>query len=507
MNPVLTSAQLREADACTISHEPIASIDLMERAANRCVAWVEMHFPLSAQPEFAVVCGPGNNGGDGLAIARLLFRSGHNVRAILCPGPKGLSPDAETNRQRLAITSVRLITVEMGSSLPVISGKEVVIDALFGTGLDRKLEGAYRELVMALNTLPNEVISIDMPSGLFAEDNQRNDPQAIVRADTVLTFETLKLALLLPENEAYVGNVEVLPIGLDVNFLASLATNYQMIEAVDVASYFRPRTRFAHKGHFGHALLISGSAGKAGAAVLAARACARSGVGLITVHLPADIQPVLHVSLPEAMVSSDGSNDHISSFPDLTRCTAIGIGPGIGTADDTGRLLKRLITEVGSPMVVDADALNLLAENRTWLAFLPPNSILTPHPTEFDRLTEKSNSGFERLGRARDFAIKFGVVLVLKGAHTAICAPNGKVFFNSTGNPGMAKGGSGDALTGIITGLLAQGLAPLRAAIAGVFVHGLAGDLAAAELGMDGMLPSDLIDRIPFALKKIRGSN
>lgn len=506
MIPILTAEQIRKADAYSIANEPISSIDLMERAAQACTDRLTRLFPLATQPAFVVLCGPGNNGGDGMAIARLLFGAGHAVRVIACPGERPFSPDAAANRARLTKLALEVVELQVGSPLSGIRENEVVVDALFGTGLDRPLTGWNKDLVVALNSLPNVVVSVDMPSGLFAEDNSANDTKAIVQADVVLTFEVPKLALLLPENAPYVREWERLPIGLDSAFIHGSGSKDLLVEADDVHQLMPDRPRAGHKGTFGHALIAAGSSGKCGAAILAAHACARSGVGLITAQLPLDLQPAMHVALPEVMALVDVFDKRASGLGPHG-FSAIGIGPGIGTDDDASRMLKRIVQDAPAPLVLDADALNILSENRTWLAFLPKGSILTPHPKEFDRLTDTSATGFERLAKARSFAVRFGIVLVLKGAHTAVCSPDGTVYFNPTGNPGMAKGGSGDALTGIITGLRAQGLEPTSAAVLGVYAHGLAGDLAAKELGMDGMLPSDLIAHLPLAWSGIRASS
>ena len=501
MIPVLSAEQARRVDAHTIEHMPIASVDLMERAARACTDWLLGHVP-PAQRAFLVLVGCGNNGGDGMAIARMLAATGARVRVVLCHYRDTLSEDARINLDRLRATSVQVVDAEDGSVLDDPPQHEVVIDALLGTGLDRPVSGWLKQVVMRVNQWPNGTIAIDLPSGLFAGDNATNDPQAVVWADHVLTFEVPKPALLLPENGPFVGQWHVLPIGLDKAFIHDLGLTDLLVEREDARELMPDRPRTAHKGSFGHALLIAGSPGKVGAAILAARACARSGAGLISVHLDPDLQGVIHAGLPEAMTVKDP----FAKAGDAARFDAIGIGPGLGTSDDAARLVKRMVQDAPAPLVLDADALNILSQNRTWLAFLPKHSILTPHPKEFDRLTEKSASGAERSAKARAFAVRFGVVLVLKGANTAICAPDGLVYFNPTGNAGMAKGGSGDALTGIITGLLAQGLKPLSAAVLGVYAHGLAGDLAADELGMDGMTPSDLIARLPLAWRTIRAS-
>lgn len=504
MIPVLNARQTRETDAHTISHEPVASINLMERAARAACQWLIDRY--SVRTSFRVLAGCGNNGGDGLAMARLLADEGARVRVNLFRHRPELSPDARVNLDRLAGTSVEMLDVPVGSIPVPPPDDEVVIDALLGIGTDRPLDGWLKDVVISVNGWRNEVVSIDMPSGLMAEDNAMNDPRAIVCADHVLTFEVPKLALLLPENGPFVGAWHCLPIGLDRAFMDGLGAKDLLIGSSDARELMPERPRAGHKGTFGHALLVAGSAGKAGAAVLAARACARSGVGLITVRLPVDLQAVMHVALPEAMTIDDPFEKR-SLSGGRSRYSAIGIGPGIGTGDEAAVMLKRLVQEAHAPLVLDADALNILSENRTWLAFLPKRTILTPHPREFDRLTERSATGFERLAKARAFAVRFGSVVVLKGANTAVCSPDGKVYFNPSGNAGMAKGGSGDALTGIITGLLAQGMEPVSAAVLGVFAHGLAGDLTAERSGMDGMLPGDLIDDLPLAWKRIRASS
>ena len=505
MIPVLNAEQVRKADTHAIAHEPIASIDLMERAARACVEWLNAYHRTGAVG-YLVLAGCGNNGGDGLAIARMLVEAGARVRVLLCRYKPELSADAQTNLGRLAGTSVELVHLEVGSILPSPLDNEEVIDALLGTGLDRPITGWLKDIVLEVNRWKNDVVSIDMPSGLFAEDNAANDPKAIVQAEHVITFEVPKLALLLPENGLFVGQWHLLPIGLDHAVIHGLGSKDLLVEQQDVRELMPERPRVGHKGTFGHALLVAGSTGKVGAAILAVRACARSGCGLITAQLSVDLQSTMHAALPEAMTVTDAFDKRASS-QGAARFSAIGIGPGIGTDEDAARMLKRMVQEAPAPLVLDADALNILGENPTWLAFLPKRTILTPHPKEFDRLTEKSATGHERLTKARSFAMRFGVVVVLKGAHTATCSPDGTVYFNPTGNPGMAKGGSGDALTGVITGLLAQGLEPVSAAVLGVYAHGSAGDLAATEIGMDGMLPSDLIDHLPLAWSKIRASS
>lgn len=505
MVPVLSAAQLRQADAYTIANEPISSILLMERAAFHCTQRLMEAFPKDA--EVVVLAGMGNNGGDGLAIARLLHGYGRPVRVIVLTHKTERSPDLQQNIVCAQEVGLPIEFLDEGAALPEFPSGATVIDAILGTGLQRPIAGWLKEIVRTVNQRPNTVLAIDLPSGLFAEDNSSNDPEAIIHAERTYTLEVPKLALLMPENERFAGHWDVVPIGLDRAFIAGLKPEGVILEVGDIAAMMPARTHFSHKGDHGHAWLLAGGEGKMGAAILAAKACSRTGTGLVTLHVPHGKDTIVHVAIPEAMVSLDGSATHLSALPECNKASAIGIGPGIGTDPETANTVKRLIQDAPAPLVIDADALNILAENKTWLAFLPPGTILTPHPKEFDRLAGRASNAFARLQTAKALAIKLKVVLVLKGAYTAILSPDGSVFFNSTGNPGMAKGGSGDALTGIITGLRAQGLDPLSAALVGVYAHGLAGDLAARELGMDGMVPSDLIEHLPEAWKALRLEN
>jgi len=503
MVPVLTARQVREADAHTIAHEPVASIDLMERASKACCERVQALYPSG---RVMVIAGPGNNGGDGLAIARLLHQAGREVEVIRA-ALGAPSPDNATNLERLRSLAVPVNEVVAVQDLPPLGTGTVLVDALFGTGLSRPLAGGAKDLVQALNASGLPIVSIDLPSGLFAEDNGSNDAAAIVRATVTLTFEVPKLALLLRDNAPYFGRMEVLPIGLDAGFIRSQPCRIGVMQPQDLESFLRPRMAVGHKGDFGHALLIAGSKGMLGAAVLAASAAVRSGCGLVTTHVPNDETDLLHAAVPESLVSLDADPDRTTALPKLDRATAVGIGPGLGTDARTAPVLKVLIQEARVPLVLDADALNILAEHRTWLAYLPQDSILTPHPKEFDRLFGASSSSYERLMKARDMAVKHGLCIVLKGAPSATCDRSGQIVFNETGNAGMAKGGSGDVLTGLITGLRAQGYSAQASCWLGNHLHGLAGDLVAERLGMDGMTPMDLAKELPYAWQRVRSND
>lgn len=501
---ILAIDKIREADAYTILHEPILSIDLMERAARACCGWIANRF--TTDEMIHIFCGPGNNGGDGLAIARLLIHEGYSVNVYHLKLSGQFSADFEINLSRLEnATGVNLNLLAEGDALPGFNDSDIVIDALFGSGLTRPADGLTAEIIRHLNASKATVVSIDIPSGLFADASSIHARSAIVQADYTLCFQMPKLGFMFAENALFTGEWHILPIGLHPDFLDRAETKNFFITRREVSKIMVPRPSFAHKGNFGHALLIAGSSGKMGAAVLAARACLRSGAGLLTAHIPTEGITIMTVAVPECMTRPDPADTIFSTPGDLTPFNVIATGPGIGTDELTRKALKHLIQEARLPMVLDADALNILSQNKTWLAFLPKNSILTPHPKEFERLAGKSNDDFERLEEARRFAVKFSVFLILKGMHTAICCPDGKCYFNSTGNPGMATGGSGDVLTGILLGLLARGYPPKESTLLGVYLHGFAGDMAALALGQESMMAGDITNFLSEAFLSLAG--
>ncbi|MBK8497604.1 MAG: NAD(P)H-hydrate dehydratase [Flavobacteriales bacterium] len=509
MIPVLGPSAIREADARTIANEPIRSWALMERAAGQCAERIRARYQAgrfgpSDRVQFLVVAGPGNNGGDGLAIARMLRQAGLSVRVLLVRYGESATEDNTTNEQKALTAGVSVADLSEAEHRFEVLQNEVVIDALLGTGLSKPVHGWVSEVIERMNNSGRPIIAIDLPSGLHADGDDLGG--SMVNATLTLSFQVPKLAFFLADKAQGVGEWEILPIGLDPEFLASMPTDYRLIEEADIQALFRPRERFAHKGSFGHALLVAGSKGRMGAATMAVRAALRSGVGLVTAHVPGCGLELLQSAAPEAMCSVDAQEDRITALPDVGPYSAIGIGPGVGTDDRTGLVIKNLIQTTSTPCVIDADGLNTLSENPTWLAFLSAGTILTPHPKELDRLLAKpAESSKDRLVAARELAMRSRCHVVLKGAYSAICDPSGQVFFNPTGNPGMAKGGSGDALTGVLTALLAQGYPSLEACLMGVYAHGLAGDLAAETKGMDGMTVTDLIEALPGAWKRLRG--
>jgi ADP-dependent NAD(P)H-hydrate dehydratase / NAD(P)H-hydrate epimerase len=498
---IFSAAQIRAWDEYTMQHEPIASIDLMERAAVSCLAWLERSGYIGRS--FSIYCGKGNNGGDGLALARLLSGLDCTVSVnILEFGHIG-TDDFQANLERLHSTPVEVRFVQGPEHFHPVSPEDVLIDAILGSGLNRKLEGVTALLVEHLNKSGNEMISIDIPSGLFVSSSSRGN--TIVRADHTLSFQVYKPAFLMPENEPWVGEVHILDIGLHPDFLRDVVTDTELVDPSIIGAIFKPRKSFAHKGNFGHALLVAGSFGKIGAAVLSGRACLRTGAGLLTILTPGCGYGILQTTIPEAMILTDPDEKLHTALPSdgTGKYSVVGVGPGIGTEEQTIVFLRDLLQQYRKPMVVDADALNILGAHPDLMEMLPPYSILTPHPKEFERLFGPSADDYVRLDKAHEAAKKHQVIIVLKGHYTYVAMPGGKGYFNSTGNPGMAKGGSGDTLTGILTALLGQAYSPGEAAIFGVYLHGLAGDLAAADGSQESMLPSDLTDHLGKAFQAI----
>jgi ADP-dependent NAD(P)H-hydrate dehydratase / NAD(P)H-hydrate epimerase len=497
------SDQIRQIDEYTIKNEPVTSVDLMERAAGQLFNWITARFGRSVR--FVIFTGPGNNGGDGLALARMLALNRYVVEVHNIVFTDKTSVDFEINRRRLETeTTVQVNSVTSIDKFPVIFPGDIIVDAILGSGLTRPVEGLPCEVIKQINLLDATVVAIDIPSGLFGEDNSKNSTENIVSADFTLSFQFPKLSFMFAENAMFVGEWIVLPIGLNEDAINNTISPYSLLENVDVASLIKTRNKFDHKGTYGHGLLISGSYGKMGAAVLGAGAALRTGIGLITCHIPSCGSVVLQCSLPEAMTKADKSEKIVSEIGSTDLYTAIGIGPGLGTEPETQKMLFDLLSECKKPIIIDADALNILSLNKGWLSMLPEGTILTPHPKEFERLAGKTENGFARLNRQIAFSQEHKCIVVLKGAHTSITSSDGKVLFNSTGNQGMATGGSGDVLTGIILSLLAQGYTPENAAVFGVYLHGFAGDLAAYELCYESIIASDIIKYLSKAFNKIR---
>jgi len=501
---IYSAKETREFDAYTIENEPITSVGLMNRAAQVFSDWFVETYPNTTTP-LVIFCGTGNNGGDGVAVARLLHWLGFGTKVVVCDFAAQHSADFDAQIALLPQhENVEVVWLKSAQALPDIDSKAIVVDALFGSGLNRPLDGEWVQVVEFLNQLPNKLLAIDLPSGLFADAHTPGN--VVVHANQTFSFERPKLAFFFPENAARVGEWSFRSIGLQLGFEQKTSSIYHFLSKNDALSHYRPRLKFEHKGTFGHALLIVGSFGKMGAAVLAAKACLRAGAGLLTVHAPRSGNIILQMAVPEAMVSADHRAKYWAEVPDLQAYSSIGVGPGIGKEPETADALQALLRTNTRPMVIDADALNLLSENPLWWNYLPKNSILTPHPKEFERLFGKSENDFQRNDLQRKMAEKHGVFILLKGSNTAIACPDGECWFNSTGNPGMATGGSGDVLTGILTGLLAQGYPPKATALLGAYLHGSAGDFAALKLGQEAMIAGDLPEYLGAAWLELKNA-
>ena len=499
---IFTSAQIHELDKYTIDNEPIASTDLMERAANAITKaiideWTE-YTPI------VVFAGPGNNGGDALAVSRLLAERGYEVHTYLFNIHNKLSVDCQTNKKRLEecskIKSFTEITVNFDP--PQLTENTLVIDGLFGSGINKPLSGGFASLVKYINQSPCKVVSIDVPSGLMCEDNTFNIRSNIIRANMTLTLQQKKLAMMLPDNQLYIGKLKVLDIMLSHEYIENTDSKYYITEEKDIRGMLRPRYDFAHKGNMGTALIVAGSYGMAGAAILATKACLRSGIGKVCVRTPKLNYQIMQISVPEAVLVMDNDEKVFSESTDANDYEAVAIGPGLGQAENTAVAMMAQLKRTQCPIVADADALNILSSHQAWMQQLPRHIIMTPHLKEMDRLIGNAcNGDYERLTKACEMAARHEAYIIMKGHHTAICTPEGRVFFNDTGNSGMATAGSGDVLTGIITGLLGRGYSEQEACILGVYLHGLAGDIAARELGKESLIASDIIDYLPKAFK------
>ncbi|WP_321330701.1 NAD(P)H-hydrate dehydratase [uncultured Bacteroides sp.] len=500
---IFPGSSIRKLDAYTIEHEPIASIDLMERAARTLTTAITERW--SDQIPVTVFAGPGNNGGDALAVARMLSEKGYKVEVYLFNTQGKISPDCQTNKELVGMMNeVSFTEVTSQFTPPLLTEKHVVVDGLFGSGLNKPLSGGFAAVVKYINASPATIVAIDMPSGLMSEENTFNIRANIIRADYTFSLQFPKLAFLFSENEELVGEWSLLNIGISNEAIVQTESDYSLLEEEEIKELIKPRKKFAHKGNFGHALLIAGSYGMAGASILASRACLRSGAGLLTVHAPTRNNDILQTTVPEAILETNGSEDYFDVPTDTDNYQAVGIGPGLGKHSETRAALLEQLTSCQIPMVIDADALNLLAEDRYALSTIPKGSILTPHPKELERLVGKCQDSYERLRKACELAQTAKVHIVLKGAYSTIITPQGKCYFNPTGNPGMATAGSGDVLTGIILALLAQGYAAEDAAKIGTYAHGMAGDFAKEKYGMTALTAGDIIEFLPTTWKKLK---
>ncbi|WP_276132045.1 NAD(P)H-hydrate dehydratase [Polluticoccus soli] len=498
---IFSALQIRACDAYTIHATGITSRDLMERAAGKCVEWLMANFEKEAL--FVVLCGTGNNGGDGLVITRMLNRLGYGAKAFLLQFSEELSTDCKANLERLQNIDSSLVDIlQPETFITDIPANIVIVDAILGTGLNRQAEGWIASFIGHINDRPNRKVSIDIPSGMPA-DNVPGEGAAIIKADDTLSFQFYKRAFLHPETGTYAGNVHILDIGLHETFISSTHSNYQTIDEADVRAIYKPRLPFSHKGTFGTALLIGGSYGMMGAISLATKAAGRAGAGKVRSLVPECGYSVIQTLVPEAMCGTKGEK-YITRIADWENADAIGIGPGIGTKEETIKAFANFLEACKQPVVIDADGLNILAKQPELLHKIPAGSVLTPHPGEFERLFGKTANSMLRLEHARTQAMKFNITIVLKDRYTAVISSEGECRYNITGNAGLATAGSGDVLTGIITGLISQKYDPHSAAVLGVYLHGLAGESASQIHSEEAMVAGDVIDALGKAFQTIR---
>ncbi|MFZ9045019.1 MAG: NAD(P)H-hydrate dehydratase [Cyclobacteriaceae bacterium] len=498
MIPILSAQQIRAADQHTIQHEPIPSVELMERAS---VAFVkELLKRVTIQGSVYIFCGVGNNGGDGLAIARLLKARKIVVYTYAIGSLEKASLDFTTNYRRI---EDQVEWLESSSDLPKMGSQDLIIDALFGSGLSRPLEGLVREVIHQLNTISVRKVSVDIASGLYADQIPEKD-SVIFQPDITISFQVPKWSFFQPSLSQYVGDFFLVDVGLDKDFIEGQDTNYFLLTDKDVRHLFKPRAKFSHKGDFGRLLIIAGSYGKMGAAVMCAEAAFRAGAGLVHVAAPACGMDILQSQVKEAMVIASGEHEVVVALPDLKEFDVIAVGPGLGQHKKTSLMVEKLLEtlEDRQKLVIDADGINILSQIRGGFSKLPKHSILTPHPGEFARMVGSWDDDADKLQKLQCFVREYNVNIVLKGAYSAVTNSKGRVHFNTSGNPGMATAGSGDVLTGVIAGLLSSGLSPMDALKAGVFIHGLAGDLCADEFGERSLTAGDLIKMLPIAFKK-----
>jgi len=500
MLPILTSKQIGSADKYTIKHEPISSINLMERAAS-CGYKIIRELLKSHQQicKIHIFCGVGNNGGDGLAIARMFINDGFTPEIYKVYFSHKTSDNFQKNVIRLKEIETKIQSIKSENDFPRISADDIIIDSIFGTGLSRPAISFTAELIQHINQSHATVFSIDVPSGLFSDEEENQKNNAIIKANVTLTFQTPKLSFLFPQTGNFAGQFKIVEIGLDYDFIASQQTKYFYIEKSDIQNIIKDRPIFSHKGNFGKALLVCGSEGMMGAAILSSKACLRSGVGLLTVKIPMGGNVIMQKSVPEAITLPDKSEKNITTPIPTQGFTAIGLGPGLGTHEDTSFTIESFLENITKPIVIDADALNMMSNNMDWLSKLPEHSILTPHVGEFRRLVGDWKNDNDRLKKLIKLSTQYKVYTILKGAYSSIACPNGNVYFNSTGNSGMATAGSGDVLTGILTGLLAQGYSSEEVCILGTYLHGLAGDMAMKEVGQTSLIARDIIENISTA--------
>ena len=498
---ILSSSQILAADEATVLKERITSEALMERAGTAIYNWIRINM-MNLDGHISIFCGTGNNGGDGLVVARKLLEQKKKIHLYKIAGRSEPSADFLANEGKLKSTGAGIQTIESASDLPPLEYGDIVIDAIFGIGLNRTPTGIYKETIQHINNSKAVVLAIDLPSGLFPE-TPVEDHQAVIKADWVLTLQLPKFAFFLPENYQFVKRFEILEIGLDKNFIEDAVPIAQLIGRREAKILLKERNKFDHKGTFGHVAIVGGSYGKMGSIILATKAALRVGAGMVTSFVPGVGVNILQIAVPEAMVVADKNDKELTSTIPENTFKSIAVGMGMGTSEKTMDNFEKILRSIDHPIVIDADGINCLAEKRSLIGLIPKLSILTPHPKELERLIGKWANDYDKIEKAKGFSAKFNVILVIKGANTMVIFRE-SIYINSSGNPGMATAGSGDALSGIISGLMAQDYDSLMAAILGTFIHGLAGDIGSENLGENSLIAGDIIENLPGAFRQLR---
>ena len=501
MQPILSVEKIRDWDKYTIQKEPVSSIDLMERASNVFVRWL-IENRTHSDNKILVIASKGNNGGDGLAVARLLIDRAFDVDIMVADIQINSTSDFETNLKRLNEKRIKIEYILKNDPLPSFEEYSIIIDALFGSGLERPITGYWAQFVKAVNNSGKAIYSIDIPSGMYVDKPVDGE---VIKCNHCLSFEAPKLGMLVPDNAEFVQNWVYKSIDLHSEYLNSIDSDTFFIEKNDIKQKIKHRHRFDHKGNFGHALIAGGSKGMTGAPVLSSKACLRTGAGLVSALIPDIGYNIIQTAVPEVMTLPGFGDDFLMAVPELNRFSSVGIGPGLGTNEMTIRFLEDFLNKVNVPLVIDADALNIISLRKDLIKKIPKKSVLTPHPGEFSRLFGASLNGFERLKLLREKAAELDLYIILKGRYTTIASPESILYFNSSGNAGMATAGSGDVLTGIITSLLAQAYTPLDSCLIGVYLHGLAGEIGTSHTGMSSLIASDITENIGNAYKNLVG--
>ncbi len=489
---IFSKEQIYQGDKLTAERQQISSTDLMERAGTQIFNWIHTRMQ-GAQVPIQVFCGIGNNGGDGLVLARHLVTHGYNVITYVVNCSDKRTKDFLINYDRIKnVTKDWPILLSCTEEFPEIGNDDIIVDAIFGIGLNRPADDWVKKLFQHFKQSNAYTLAVDIPSGLYT-DKVPEDENGVVWAGYTLSFASPKLVFFLPETAKYTIQWEVLDIGIDAEFINTAKTDAEVIEKFEVLPLYRQREKFAHKGTYGHSLIIGGSYGKIGSVLLASRAALSSGSGLLTAYIPKCGYNVLQTALPEAMVITDSDDNLISDINFNIEPSVIGFGIGVGTNAKTVKAFKAFLENNKNPLVIDADGINILAKHKALIKLLPKDTVLTPHPKELERLLGVWKDDFDKLKKAKAFCKKHEVILVIKGAHT-ITVFEERLHINTTGNPGMATAGSGDVLTGIITGLIAQGYPPQAAAIFGVYLHGKSADIALEDFGYQSLMASHIID-------------